>query len=335
MKKKVLLIHTGGTIGMVRDENHGVLKPDSLYESIHQMIPRLSDIADINVEIPFLCDSSDIGISHWQQIAALIGEAINTVDGVVITHGTDTMAYTASALSYMLSNLPIPVILTGAQKPLSDLRSDARANLINAVELATSAIHEVAVFFDAKLMRGNRSTKTHINHFDAFNSPNYPLLAKVGIDVEIYHRNLLNRSGMFHIFTRFDHNLAIFRLFPACHGQSMIVPPETRAVLLVGYGAGNIPCKEDSIIRQVDIWQKEGKLIFLSSETPGGHLSPQLYEGGALLNSRGILHSGDMTHEATVIKLMFLLGHHQNPDDIRHNFETSLAGEVTLRVNDP
>lgn len=329
MKKKVLLIHTGGTIGMVRDQ--GILRPDSLYESIHQMIPRLSDIADISVEIPFLCDSSDIGIPHWQQMAALIGDAINTVDGVVITHGTDTMAYTASALSYMLSNLPIPVILTGAQKPLSDLRTDARANLINAVELATSSIHEVAVFFDDKLMRGNRSTKTHINHFDAFSSPNYPLLAKVGIDVEIYQSNLLTRSGMFHIFTRFDNRLAIFKLFPGCHGQSIVVPKETRAILLVGYGAGNIPSQDDSILKQIDSWIEEGKLVFLSSETPGGHLAPQLYEGGAQLGSRGILHSGDMTHEATVTKLMFLLGNHQNPGDIRHNFEMSLAGEVTLR----
>ena len=331
MKKKVLLIHTGGTIGMVRDEDQGILKPDSLYESIHQMIPRLSDIADIRIEIPFLCDSSEIGIPHWQQMAALIGEAINSVDGVVITHGTDTMAYTASALSYMLSNLPVPVVLTGAQKPLSDLRTDARANLINAVELATSSIHEVTVFFDSKLMRGNRSTKTHINHFDAFSSPNYPLLAKVGIDVEIYRNNILSRSGMFHIFTRFDNRLAVFKLFPGCPGHSMIAPPEARAILLIGYGAGNIPCKDASIIKQVDQWQSEGKLVFLSSETQGGHLAPQLYEGGALLNSRGILHSGDMTHEATVIKLMFLLGNHQNPADIRQNFETSLAGEVTLR----
>jgi len=331
VKKKVLLIHTGGTIGMVRDQDLGVLKPDSLHESIHQMIPQLSDIADIIVEIPFLCDSSDLGISHWQQIASLIGEAVNKVDGVVITHGTDTMAYTASALSYMLSNLPIPVILTGAQKPLGELRSDARANLINAVELATSSIHEVAVFFDDKLMRGNRSTKSHINHFDAFSSPNYPLLAKVGIDVEIYRNNLLSRNGMFHIFTRFDNRLAIFKLFPGFSGQCMIAPPESRAVLLIGYGAGNIPCKDDSVVRQVDLWLEEGKLVFLASETQGGHLEPQLYEGGAMLCARGIQHTGDMTHEATVTKLMFLLGQHQKPDEIRHNFETSLAGEVTLR----
>ncbi len=331
MKKRVLLIHSGGTIGMIRDNDCGILKPDSLYESIHQIIPPLSDIADITVKIPFLCDSSDISISHWQQIAALIGESINSVDGVVITHGTDTMAYTASALSYMLSNLPIPVILTGAQKPLSDIRTDARANLINAVELATSSIREVAVFFDDKLMRGNRSTKTHISHFDAFSSPNYPLLAKVGIDVEIYEHNLLNRSGMFHIFTQFDNRLAVFQLFPGCRGQSLIAPQDARAILLIGYGAGNIPCKDDSVIRQVDNWIEEGKLVFLGSETPGGHLAPQLYEGGALLNSRSILNSGDMTHEATITKLMFLLGHHQNASDIRHNFETSLAGEVTLR----
>ncbi|MCU0237648.1 MAG: asparaginase [Acidobacteria bacterium] len=143
MKKKILLIHTGGTIGMTRDSRSGVLRPDHFYASLLKVIPELSAIADIQVEIPFVFDSAELNFHHWQQLAAIIQAHIGDVDGVVVTHGTDTLAYTASALSYMLHNVPVPVILTGAQKPLGELRSDARNNLINAVELATADIPEV------------------------------------------------------------------------------------------------------------------------------------------------------------------------------------------------
>jgi L-asparaginase len=208
MKKKILLIHTGGTIGMTRDSQSGVLRPDRFYASLHQLIPELSAVADIQVEIPFVFDSAEINFQHWQQLAAIIQANINGIDGVVITHGTDTLAYTASALSYMLHNVPFPVILTGAQKPLGELRSDARNNLINAVELAGADIPEVCIFFDYQLMRGNRTSKNHINFFDAFHSPNYPLLAEVGINIEIYRANILKSGGLFHVFDKFSPALA-------------------------------------------------------------------------------------------------------------------------------
>ena len=214
MKKKILLIHTGGTIGMTRDSQSGMLRPDMFYASLLNVIPEISTIADMEVEIPFVLDSAELNFQHWQELAAIIKNRLDEVDGVVITHGTDTLAYTASALSYMLQNIPIPVILTGAQRPLEELRSDARNNLINAVELACADIPEVCIFFDYKLMRGNRTSKNHINFFDAFHSPNYPLLAEVGINIEIYRANLLKPGGPFRVFEKFVVRTGGAKAFP-------------------------------------------------------------------------------------------------------------------------
>jgi L-asparaginase len=331
MKKKILLIHTGGTIGMTKDLESGVLKPDMFYKSLVKVIPELYDIADIDVEIPFIMDSSQLNFPHWKQIAGIIKNRIDGIDGVVITHGTDTLAYTASALSYMLMNVPIPVVLTGAQKPLSEVRSDARSNFINAVELATSSdIKETAIFFDDKLMRGNRTVKTHINHFDAFASPNYPLLAKVGIDLDIYKQNLLSPGGLFHVFDKMDNSVAVYKTFPGCTNQHFQPHPEIRAVVLIGYGAGTLSLETGVLLKRIETWIEEGKMVVLMSETRAGKLAPHLYQSGSELLKRGVLHTGDMTFEAAITKLMFLLGQYSEPGIIKKNFTKSLAGEITV-----
>ncbi len=329
MRKKILLIHTGGTIGMIKDKDSGVLKPDSFYKSISNIIPELSYIAEIITEIPFVVDSSELNFKHWSEIADLIGKYIETVDGVVITHGTDTLTYTASALSFMLQNLPIPVILTGAQKPMSELRTDAKSNLINAVELATCGINEVAIFFDDKLMRGNRSIKKHINHFDAFDSPNYPLLGKVGIDIEIYEKNLLKSNGIFHIFNKFDHSIAVYKTFPGCSTEYFIPGKNIRAIVLIAYGAGNIPLKNNDLFERVKAWIKDGKIVALLSETKAGKVDTSLYESGNKLLEAGVIHSKDMTFEAVITKLMFLLGQYQDTKLIKKYFKKSLSGEIS------
>lgn len=329
MKKKILLIHTGGTIGMTRDSASGVLRPDRFYASLLQVIPELSAIADIQVEIPFVFDSAELNFHHWQQLAAIIQSRIGQVDGVVITHGTDTLAYTASALSYMLHNVPVPVILTGAQRPLGELRSDARNNLVNAVELACADIPEVCIFFDYKLMRGNRTSKNHINFFDAFVSPNYPLLAEVGINIEVYRGNLLRPGGHFHVFDRFSPALAVLKLFPGCAADYFQPGAETRAVLIVAYGAGTVPVQTGNLLARVERWLAEGKLVVLDSEAHGGRIEPQLYESGARLLEMGVIAAGDMTFEAAATKLMFLLGQYDRPELIRGNFQKSLAGELS------
>jgi L-asparaginase len=331
MKKRILLIHTGGTIGMTKDKDSGVLRPDRFYKSLVNMIPELSDIAEIEVEIPFVMDSSELNSQHWKQIAHLIKKNIDRVNGVVITHGTDTLSYSASALSYMLMNVPIPVVLTGAQKPLSELRSDARANFINAVELAgTSEIKEVAVFFDDKLMRGNRTSKTHINHFDAFTSPNYPLLAKVGINIDIFDQNLLSPGGLFHVFDKMDNAIAVYKAFPGSSNEYFQPGKDVRAIVLIGYGAGTLSLQTGDLMKRVETWIEEEKLVILMSATQGGKLEPGLYEPGDHLLKMGVMHSADMTYEATITKLMFLLGQYNEPAIIKKNFNKSLAGEISL-----
>lgn len=328
MVRRLLLIHTGGTIGMVRDQASGILKPDLLYDSLTRFIPELTRLADIQIEIPFMLDSSDLGAEHWKTLAELIRDYRNRVEGVVISHGTDTLAYTASALSFMLANPPFPVILTGAQKPLSELRSDARGNLINAVELALSEIREVGILFDHRLMRGNRTIKSHINHFDAFSSPNYPLLARVGMDIEIYHRNLLPvPGGLFHILTAMDNAVAVYRLFPGCRTSHFRPADDARAIVLVAFGAGNVSSKDPDLIDRVCQWHREGRLVVILSETGAGRLDPGLYESGARLLEAGAVHGGDMTFAASITKLMFLLGQYNDPISIRKGFLASLAGE--------
>ena len=327
MARKLLLIHTGGTIGMVRDQSSGILKPDHLLDGLSRFVPELNDLAEIKVEIPFLRDSSELTAEHWKQLAELIRDHRNEVEGVVISHGTDTLAYSASALSFMLTHLPFPVILTGAQKPLCELRSDARANLINAVELALSRIREVGILFDHKLMRGNRTVKSHINHFDAFSSPNYPLLARIGIDIEIYKQNLLRSRGLFHVLTKMDNAVTVYRLFPGCHSSAFSPPDDVRAVVLVAFGAGNVPLISGDLADRVANWTREGRIVVILSETRAGRLDPGLYESGARLLENGAIHGGDMTFEAGITKLMFLLGQYSDPESIRNGFNTSLAGE--------
>lgn len=331
MKKKILLIHTGGTIGMVRDEAEGFLRPDRFFENLLAAIPELSSLAEIETEIPFVFDSAELNFAHWQKLAAIIQARAGSVDGVVILHGTDTLAYTASALSYMLANPPLPVVLTGAQKPLADLRTDARSNLINAIQLATEErIHEVAVCFDSRLMRGNRVTKSHITHFDAFSSPNYPLLAQVGIDIEVFSQNLLRPEGLFHVFDRFDRAVAVLKLFPGIEPDWFQPGPEVRAVLIIGFGAGTVPLQSGGLPARVEKWQAEGKLVVLMSEAKAGKSDPALYESGSRLLDMGVLPTADMTFEATITKIMFLLGQFGEAATIRQNFPRPLAGERSV-----
>ncbi len=329
MAKKVLLIHTGGTIGMSKDKNSGTLRTDILYDSITRFIPELSEIADIDIEIPYMIDSSELTSDHLRKIIRVIKKSVDKYSGFVISHGTDTLAYTASALSYMLMNLNFPVILTGAQKPLSEIRSDARSNLINAIELSTMNIKEVSILFDDKLMRGNRTIKSHVNHFDAFSSPNYPLLAKTGINIEVYRKNILRHDGLFHIFEGFDNSVAVMKIFPGFSHECFNPGDKVRAVIIIGYGAGTVPVHNSGIIDRVEKWLAEDKLVVLMSETKAGGLDPAIYESGKKLLELGVVDSGDMTFEAAITKIMFLLGQYKDISIIKKNFKNSLAGEIS------
>jgi len=330
--KKVLLIHTGGTIGMSRDLKSGVLKPDIFYESLLNFIPELNRIADLNIEIPFIIDSSEMTIEHLNKIVSIIKENGDKYAGVVITHGTDTLTYTASALSYMLMNVTFPVILTGAQKPLSEIRSDARSNLINAIELSTMGINEVSIMFNNKLMRGNRTVKSHINNFDAFSSPNYPLLAKTGINIEVYRRNILKQTGLFYIFDKFDNSVAVLKIFPGIDPTYFSPGEDIRAIIIIAYGAGTIPINNKKLKDKISNWIDSKKIVVLMSEVKGGTLAPSIYESGRELLEMGAIDSGDMTFEASITKMMFLLGQYSDISKIKKNFSKSLAGEITPEI---
>jgi L-asparaginase len=178
-------------------------------------------------------------------------------------------------------------------------------------------------------MRGNRTVKKHINHFDAFDSPNYPFLAKVGIDIEIYRQNLLVPRGLFHIFDKMDPSIAVYKTFPGCGYEYFQPGKNIRAVLLIGYGAGTLSLSSGELIKRAEEWINDGKLVVLMSETRGGKLDPKLYESGNELLKMGALHARDMTFEAGITKLMFLLGQYTEPAIIKTNFIQSLAGEIT------
>ncbi|TFG97101.1 MAG: asparaginase, partial [Calditrichales bacterium] len=241
--KKILVIHTGGTFGMTPAEPDQTLKPGNIEKDLNENLPFVRDFADISIRIPFNLDSSDIGPDEWVILYRLIKEEIDQYDGIVMIHGTDTLVYTAAALSFLLNDLNKPVILTGSQRPLSALRSDARGNLINSVELATFNVPEVLVCFGNRLFRGNRTKKISIESFQSFDSPNYPPLATIGLNVSLNKPYILaNRTGL-KLEAKFDPHVLPVQIFPGLTPEPFqnVLNGTTRAIILEGFGAGNFP----------------------------------------------------------------------------------------------
>lgn len=328
--KRVLLIHTGGTMGMTHDEEDGVAS-GRFVDEIMSHVPGIRNIADIDFRNVFKIDSSNFSIHHWVQLGQLIGDHVDQYDGFVVIHGTDTMSYTASALSYLLGNLPKPVILTGSQRPLSAIRTDAKNNLINAVELATHDIPEVGILFDYKLFRGNRTKKTSIDDFDAFDSPNYPVLSDVGLHIEIPGRHR-SPNGRFRLHGSFDNRVASIRLFPSLdpmHLEPLIASP-IRIFILEAFGAGNVPTDLYSFIPFIRKVTEAGKMAAVASQSARGTVDLSLYECGRQASDVGAVSCGDMTVEASIVKAMYLLGTYGGAvDEVRSRFGRSLAGEIT------
>lgn len=330
MMKRILLIHTGGTMGMSHDEDDGVAS-DQFVDEILSHVPGIKDIAEIDVRSVFKIDSSNFSIHHWTELGTIIADHMDRYDGFVIIHGTDTMSYSACALSYMLTNLPKPVVLTGSQRPLSAIRTDAKNNLINAVELATHDIPEVGVFFDYKLFRGNRTKKTSIDDFDAFESPNYPVLADVGLHIEIPERHR-TPQGVFKLEGGFDPRVACIRLFPGLdprHLQPLISSP-LQLIIIEAFGSGNVPTEWLSFIPFIRDVTAAGKLAAIASQSARGSVDLALYDGGRQAVEAGAISCGDMTVEAAIIKAMYLLGSSGGSTAfVRSRFGTSIAGEIT------
>lgn len=335
-QSKVLIIYTGGTFGMAHDTN-GVLVPFD-FSLILEHLPSLRnlslDLTVISFDNPI--DSSNIQPEHWQQIAKLIFENYESQDGFVVLHGTDTMAFTASALSFMLQGLAKPVIITGAQLPISETRSDARENLITALEIAAAKkeglaiIPEVCIYFDDELLRGNRSKKVESMHFDAFESENYPALAKAGVMID-YNEKVIGQPGTeLKLLSKLDPSITILKLFPGitmATVNAVTSIPNLKAIVLETFGSGNAPTSPEFLKLLSGAIKKE-VIILNISQCPGGMVVQGKYETSRDLQEIGVLSGGDMTTEAAVTKLMVLLGEYGSAKTKRL-IGISLAGEIT------
>ena len=337
-KTKILLIYTGGTIGMVKDFETGVLKPFR-FEKIKERLPELSlldcDIETISFEIPI--DSSYMSPKLWTEIAVIFLQNYEKYDGFVVLHGSDTMSYSASALSFMLENLSKPVIFTGSQLPIGDLRTDARENLITSIHLASlkenniSVIQEVGLYFEYKLYRGNRTTKINSENFEAFVSANYPLLAQSGVHLKVHKEYLLKNkeNQKLNIFTDFDTNVAIIKIFPGITAtilEGMLAIPLLMCVVIETYGSGNAPTAK-WFLETLEKAVKKGLIIVNVTQCIGGAVIPNKYETGTYLEKIGVINGKNLTTEAAITKLMFLLGKNKNVNDLKISYEKSLRGE--------
>ncbi len=331
--KKILLIQTGGTIAMDIDEGQKPIPNSEKWsEYIYREIPELSEIAEIKIKRLFYEDSSDINKKHWATLANFIRDAYDVYDGFVILHGTDTMAYTASALSFALQNLGKPVILTGSQVPMKNIRSDARRNLVNAIEMATMALPEVAICFNDFVYRGNRSTKMSIGDFDAFASPNFPPLAEIGLHIEM-RNHVRNTNGSLKVNTGFSDRVFLLKIHPNLDPSFLdnIDFSNIRALIIEAFGSGNFPIHgEQSLLPFFRKCVEQDILLVFTSQAAYDSVELNNYESGRKALELGALSAGDMTSEATITKMMYLLGQLPNNQDVRTQFNRNLAGEMTV-----
>lgn len=328
---KVLLLHTGGTLGMRPRQPDQALAPDEFGPTLLSLVPELQAIAEVEARVLCNLDSCDITPSHWSVFAETIADEIDNYDGIVLTHGTDAMAYTASALSYVLRDLHRPVILTGSQRPLAEPRSDARGNLVGAVELATRDIPEVGIYFDGLLLRGNRATKQSSFRLAAYHSPNLAPLAEVGTDVVV--NDHVNRpQGKFRMEGQFDRNVACVRLLPGQSAGSLagLRGSGTRALLVEAFGVGNVPVKDHAVVNALAELVSDGVLVAIGSQVQHGRVDLGHYAGGRLARDIGAVGIEDMTLEAATVKLMYLLGTYPDVAEVKARLNTPIAGEMTI-----
>ncbi|BAO54543.1 asparaginase [Nonlabens marinus] len=356
MKPRILLIYTGGTIGMMKDPETWALKSFN-FEELLLHIPELRqldcEISTISYTHPI--DSSNMNLKSWQRLGEMIHERYDDFDGFVVLHGSDTMAYTGSALSFMFENLTKPIILTGSQLPIGDLRTDAKENLITTIQLASQIqngrpiIREVCIYFEYQLYRANRTAKVSADHFEAFMSPNYPPLAISGVHLNI-DQNLLwqgtfdefafakaNQPQLpedeYKMFYRpdFVNDVVILKLFPGITPEvvnAICNIPELKGIVLETYGSGNAPSEQwfvDAMKRTLD----KGVYIVNVTQCRGGAVDMGKYETSVQLKAIGMVSGKDMTTETALAKMMYLLNYTTTLADFKHYFEKSLRGEVT------
>lgn len=338
----ILIIYTGGTIGMIENPETGALENFNL-EQFRRQVPELKRF---NYNIDALAfgppiDSSDMEPRYWVQMARLIAENYHQYDGFVLLHGTDTMAYTASALSFMLENLGKPVIITGSQLPIGQLRTDGKENLLSSIEIAAAKdaggrpmVPEVCIYFDNQLLRGNRTTKINSEGFNAFRSHNLPALAQAGIHI-VYDTHIIRRpapEAKFKPHFLMDDNVVILTLFPGIRKEvvdTILHIAGLKAVILQTYGSGNAP-QAPWLYERLEELHRRGVIVVNITQCSKGRVEMGRYETSLQLLDAGVLNGHDCTLECVVTKLMFLLGHGYSRERIITLMSTNIAGEVTI-----
>ncbi|MFL2575010.1 MAG: asparaginase [Flavobacteriales bacterium] len=329
--KKILLIYTGGTIGMIQKNNS--LSPfdfDNLKNAIPEIKDCGSDVQHISLENPI--DSSNMNIKYWRELSSCIYNHYDRYDGFVILHGSDTMAYTASMLSFMFENVNKAIILTGSQLPIGIKRSDAKENLITSIEIASSAIiNEVCVYFEYQLFRGNRVVKVNADNFDAFKSPNYPILAQAGVKIK-YQKQYLNTGNnkKLKLFSQISNDVSILKIFPSVNKKFVkSVLNSSKGIILESFGSGNATT-EKWFLDELESAINNGKIIINISQCLSGSVQQGDYQTSILLKKIGVISGHDMTTEAALTKLMHLLGQNFSDAKVKQKITSNLRGEITI-----
>jgi L-asparaginase len=338
-KPNVLIIYTGGTIGMIQDVETGALKAFD-FNHLNSQIPELNrlyvNLASESFEIPV--DSSEMNPSHWGKLAKTVFENYAKFDGFVVLHGSDTMAYTASALSFMLQNLSKPIILTGSQLPIGTIRTDGKENLITAIEIAgakdennLAIIQEVAIYFEYSLYRGNRTSKVSASNFEAFMSPNYPELAVAGVNINYQLKEKYANTKTLELFSDFNTKVALLKIFPGFLPEiyeGLFDINNVKGIVIESFGAGNVP-SNDTFKKLISDYINKGGIILNITQCNTGKVRQGKYETSAFFEKIGVIGGNDLTTESAMTKMMYLLGKYSDIGKIKNELKRNICGELS------